>query len=158
MNIFALDDDPVKAAQALCDQHVGKMLLETCQLLCNCHAEVPYKRTHFNHPCSVWARASLHNYLWLRKHALALAAEYEHRFGKVHGSRTVAVWAAQHLPINIPNVAQTPFAQAMPEQYLGPDAVAAYRRYYAAEKMILRGKPVTWTRREQPAWLRGEIK
>ncbi len=28
MNIFALDADPTKAAQALCDQHVGKMLLE----------------------------------------------------------------------------------------------------------------------------------
>jgi len=48
---------------------------------------------------------------------------------------------------------RTPFAQAMPEQYRGDDAVAAYRRYYTAEKMILRGKPVTWTRRERPAWL-----
>ena len=157
MNIFALDVNPVKAAQALCDQHVGKLLLESCQLLCNCHAEAPYKRTHYNHPCSVWARASLHDYLWLRKHALALADEYEHRFGKVHGSRTVAIWAAQHVPIDIAAVPQTPFAQAMPEQYRGDDAVAAYRRYYAIEKMILRGKPVTWTRRERPVWLAVQV-
>jgi len=153
MNIFVLDNDPVVAAQNLCDQHTGKMLLESCQLLCNAHAEAPYKRTHYNHPCSVWARASLHNYLWLRKHALALADEYEQRFAKVHGSHTVAVWAAQHVPIGVSDTARTPFTQAMPEQYRGHDAVAAYRRYYAAEKMILHGKPVTWTRRERPAWL-----
>lgn len=67
-------------------------------------------------------------------------------------SRVVAVWAAQHVPIGAPDTAQTPFAQAMPEQYRGPDAVQAYRRYYVAEKMTLRGRPVTWTRRERPAW------
>lgn len=153
MNIFALDSDPVVAAQSLCDQHLGKMLLEACQLLCNCHVEAPYNRTHYNHPCSVWVRASLHNYLWLRKHALALADEYEHRFGKVHDSRTVAVWAAQHVPLHIPTTTPSRFAQAMPEQYRSDDAVAAYRRYYAAEKLVLRGKPVTWTHRERPAWL-----
>lgn len=27
------------------------------------------------------------------------------------------------------------------------------RRYYAAEKMNLRGKPVTRTRRDRPVWL-----
>lgn len=153
MNIFALDNDPTAAARSLCDQHIGKMLLESAQLLCNCHAEAPYKRTHYNHPCSVWARESLHNYLWLRKHALALADEYEHRFGKVHGSRIVTVWAAQHVLVGVPAFQRTPFAQVMPEQYRQPDAVASYRSYYAAEKMILRGKPVTWTRRQQPDWL-----
>ncbi len=145
MNIFILDADPAVAATMLCDQHVGKMLLEACQLLCNCHDEAPYKRTHYNHPCSVWARHDLHNYLWLRKHALALADEYLHRFDKDHASRKVVVWAAQHLPLNVPSAGITPFAQAMPDQHRGPDAVAAYRRYYAAEKRVLRGKPVTWT-------------
>lgn len=106
----------------------------------------------------MWARASLHNYLWLRKHALALADEYEHRFDKVHGSRVVAVWAAQHVPIGTSGTAQTPFAQMMPAQYRGDDAVAAYRRYYLAEKMHLRSKPVTWTRRERPAWLPESVK
>lgn len=33
MNIFVLDTDPVKAAQAHCDAHVVKMILETAQLL-----------------------------------------------------------------------------------------------------------------------------
>lgn len=75
---------------------------------------------------------------------------------KAHGAPQAdiaALRAAQHVPIGIPDAPRTSFAQAMPEQYRGDDAVVAYRRYYAAEKMILRGKPVTWTRRERPAWL-----
>ena len=34
MNLFWLDTDPVLAAQAHQDIHVGKMLLEAVQLLC----------------------------------------------------------------------------------------------------------------------------
>ncbi|WP_237342937.1 pyrimidine dimer DNA glycosylase/endonuclease V [Wolbachia endosymbiont of Folsomia candida] len=33
MNIFILHEDPVIAAQMLCDKHVVKMVLETAQLL-----------------------------------------------------------------------------------------------------------------------------
>jgi len=33
MNIFFLDRDPYKAALALCDKHVPKMLLESTQML-----------------------------------------------------------------------------------------------------------------------------
>lgn len=33
MNVFFLDHEPVKAAQAHCDRHVVKMILETAQLL-----------------------------------------------------------------------------------------------------------------------------
>ena len=38
MNIFALDNDPTAAARSLCD-HIGKMLLESAQLLCNAYDE-----------------------------------------------------------------------------------------------------------------------
>ena len=71
MNIFALDRDPRKAARGLQDLHVGKMLIEACQLLCSAHPldAAPYRRTHFNHPCAVWTRASLSNYRWLAAHA-----------------------------------------------------------------------------------------
>ena len=33
MNIFFLDKTPEKSAQYLCDKHVPKMLLESCQML-----------------------------------------------------------------------------------------------------------------------------
>ena len=34
MNIFALDKDPVVAAQMSCDKHIVKMILESAQMLC----------------------------------------------------------------------------------------------------------------------------
>lgn len=37
MNIFQVDSDPVKAAQALVDSHVVKMILETAQILSTAH-------------------------------------------------------------------------------------------------------------------------
>lgn len=33
MNIFVVDADPFVAAQSLCDAHVVKMIVESCQLL-----------------------------------------------------------------------------------------------------------------------------
>ena len=42
MNIFLLDRDPVKAAQAHADKHVVKMLLEACQLLYTAHWVTDY--------------------------------------------------------------------------------------------------------------------
>jgi len=172
MNIFALDCDPTAAAYSLCDQHIGKMLLESAQLLCNAYDEpsgavrvqwltllpperaklglLPYKRTHYNNRYSIWARKSQANWLWLWQHAQALAKEHRFRFDKRHGTETALTWIEPRFP-NLPAIGRTPFAQ--PTAYRSDDAVASYRRYYAAEKMILRGKPVTWTRREQPAWI-----
>jgi hypothetical protein len=42
MNIFLLDLNPRKAAQAHADKHVVKMLLEACQLLYTCHWAFAY--------------------------------------------------------------------------------------------------------------------
>ncbi len=153
MNIFALDKDPTKAARLLQDLHVGKMLLEACQLLCSAHpvGAAPYRRTHINHPCSIWTRASLQNYRWLAVHAEALGAEYVYRFGKEHKSALVAAWCQAHEP-DLPAVGLLPFALAMPEEYRGKNPVLAYRKYYAAEKRTLRQQPARWTRRVTPRW------
>jgi hypothetical protein len=42
MNLFILFDDPVLAAQAHCDKHVIKMILETCQMLYTAHWTTEY--------------------------------------------------------------------------------------------------------------------
>ncbi len=39
MNIFALSDDPVKAAHQMIDKHIIKMPTETCQML---HTNLQY--------------------------------------------------------------------------------------------------------------------
>ena len=86
MNIFMLDQDPVKAAKYHADKHVIKMILESAQLLCtainNHHGKqvMPYKTTHLNHPCSLWVRESRDNALWLVDLTQALNQEYKHRY------------------------------------------------------------------------------
>jgi len=137
VNIFALDHNPQAAAAMLTDVHKVKMVLEAAQMLCGVFepGTAPYKRTHYNHPCSVWARTSRRNFDWLVAHGLAIASEYTKRYGKVHKSQAVIEWCRDnaHL-LTFPRSSLTPFAQAMPEQYRQADSVAAYRDYYAAEK------------------------
>ena len=75
--IFILDKDPINVAKIQCDKHVIKMCLETAQMLCSIFEPgiAPYKRTHYNHPCSKWIRESKDNYKWLIKHDKALCRE-----------------------------------------------------------------------------------
>ena len=73
MNIFVLDKDPKKAATQQIDKHIVKMPLESAQMLCAALArhgreDTPYKATHKNHPCTLWAGESQGNFRWLVKH------------------------------------------------------------------------------------------
>lgn len=151
MNIFVLDLDPEAAASAQCDKHVVKMVLESAQLLCGPFptGQAPYKRTHYNHPCAMWTRASAANYLWLGQHARALAHHYTLRFGKVHKSAQVVEWCLEHMDqLALPQLGLTPFAQAMPTTYQNPCAVTAYRDYYMREKASI----ARWQHSVAPEW------
>lgn len=141
MNIFVLDEDPNQAARYACDKHVVKMVLESAQLMCSVFpgGYAPYKKTHPNHPCSVWARERAENYEWLTQHAYALCVEYTKRYGKIHKSQEVIEWCDTHRP-KLPSGPMSPFAQAMPDEYKDPDAVHAYRSYYMHEKINI----ATW--------------
>ncbi len=137
MNIFVLDDNPVKAAYMMCDKHVVKMILESNQMLstvAHTHGHMaPYRSTHANHPCTRWAGESLANWQWLIAHSRALCEEYTRRYGKIHKSQAVTEWA-EALDIVLPDIGLTPFPLAMPDQYKTADPVESYRRYYAGEK------------------------
>ena len=91
MNIFVLHTDPEKAATMMCDKHVIKMVLETAQMLCTIahgmgYDGAPYRSTHKNHPCTVWAAKTSSNWSWLLRHGFALCDEYTKRYGKNHKS------------------------------------------------------------------------
>jgi hypothetical protein len=152
MNIFVLDREPKKAAMHLCDKHVVKMTLESAQILCSAYAKnaAPYKQTHINHPCSLWARKSKQNYNWLIEHAYALCDEYEKRYGKIHKSKSVINWCDKNSHILFFNEHElTSFVQCMPEQYKDKDsAVNAYRVYYKGEK----SKFAKWKFTDKPSW------
>ncbi|MFN9952871.1 MAG: hypothetical protein ACK55I_07210, partial [bacterium] len=76
----------------------------------------PYRLTHKNHPCSIWARESLSNYLYLCELTLELCREYTYRYGKTHKTQQVLEWCIINKP-NIQDIGFTTPALAMPDQY-----------------------------------------
>lgn len=150
MNIFVLNYNPVESAHMICDIHSSKMVLETAQILCSAFepGEAPYKRTHYNHPCNIWARQSIQNYDWLIRYGVELAKEYTHRFGRRHKSQDVIEWCEKNKP-NLPDTMLTPFALAMPDKYKSECPVESYRAYYKGEKNEI----ATWNKnRTPPSW------
>lgn len=152
MNIFVLDSNPATAAEMLCDRHVVKMIVESAQIMATVHHRygslATYRSTHEHHPCTLWAGNSAHNYAWLLAHAKAMCCEYTARYGRKHKTEYYVFGELHALPRGIPVVGQTPFAQAMPDQYRDIDPVLAYRRYYIGSKAEI----CKWTNRDVPAW------
>lgn len=152
MNIFVLDYDPIKAAKFQCDKHVVKMPLESAQILCSTFDPkiAPYKRTHYNHPCSIWARKSKKNYLWLIKHGLALCKEYTYRYGKNHKSKEVILWCKNNIKqLRFESEGKTHFILCFDEKYKIGNAVESYRQYYKVEKRQI----ANWAKnRLRPSW------
>ena len=152
MNIFFLDFDTKKCAQYHCDKHVVKMILETAQLLCGTHwvigNEAPYKLSHKNHPCAIWTRTSLSNYLYLCDLGLELCKEYTYRYGKRHKSQDVIEWCL----INKPNIHDVDFTSpplAMGDEFkIENDVIESYRNYYREGKKLI----VSWKNRVIPSW------
>ena len=151
MNIFFLDFDTKKCAEYHCDKHVVKMILETAQLLCSTHwvigSEAPYKLSHKNHPCSIWVRESLSNYLYLCDLGLELCEEYTYRYGKRHKSQDVIEWCLT----NKPNISDTEFTEppkAMPDEYKVNNVIESYRNYYIGAKKDF----AKWKNRDIPEW------
>ena len=160
MNIFYFDDSPIECAIAQPDKMLVKMPLETAQMLCTAHREIDgdeyadsvglYKRAYWNHPCTVWARESRLNYLWLYVHFLALGSEYKFRYGREHASITKLKEPLKKIA-NITKKSMTPLAQAMPDEYKNDNPIKAYRDYCINEKHYAkwekgRARPDWWTR------------
>lgn len=154
MNIFVLDLDPNKCAEYHNNSHCIKQLLETAQLLCGVHwvndSEAPYKLSHKNHPCAIWSRECIENYVWLCDLGMALSKEYTHRYNKRHKSQDIIEWCYGNLPNLRSNGDITPFALAMPDECKIGDAVESYREYYMKEKRSL----ASWKMRNQPEWFK----
>ena len=77
MNVFYVDKHPVRAAEQMCDKHIVKMPLETCQMLSMVYSKwyfdwgqltkrdgTPYKTekgAFRGHPCTAWAAENINN-------------------------------------------------------------------------------------------------
>lgn len=138
MNIFITDQCPTKSAAYLDDKRVVKMVLESAQLLSTSltlsGTDGPYKVTHKNHPCAVWARATRGNYWWLFQHFCALLNEYQVRFGKTHKCQSL-VGEFRTKVSYIPAGPLQPFANCAGNKSLGidytmvEDTTLAYKLY-----------------------------
>lgn len=187
MNIFFVDRDPRKAAEALRDNHIIKMPSESGQLL-SAWADVEgweikgipipqfevmdYPASVPNHPCRLWLSEGLENVLWLIRHLRAMHQEYDHRYGgkdKYLKSRAMVEVLEPWLTTMFVFRNWTP-----PKQALGPNAhlyevlpyttdnaVQAYRRYYTAEKLpdaTYKTQPPEWKPYEPPPPPKEKIK
>lgn len=152
MNIFVLDKNPKQCARYHNNRHNIKMILETAQLLCGVHwvlgGEAQYKLSHRNHPCAIWTRECIENYIWLCDLGLELCYEYTYRYDKRHKSQDVIEWCLMNTPKLPENGNITEFALAMPDECKVGNAVDSYRRYYVTEKSDL----AVWKNREIPEW------
>jgi hypothetical protein len=174
VNIFVLDNDPVKAARDMCNKHVVKMIVESAQILSTVrrlkfseHFNIPdepsffpklYKATHIHHPAVKWVAESVHNTEWLYKHLFALEEQYRLRYHKFHKTSNVieeleqvklAIWGESIVTASGDWHLHTPFVQCMPEEYRSIDPIASYRAFYIAKK----AKFAKWApRSEPPRW------
>jgi len=162
MNIFLTSNDPVACAQVQDDKRVIKMALETAQLLSTALRTVYpdvakglYGSTHVFHPCSVWARKDLANFLWLVDHGRALTDEYQFRFDRYHKSRDVIELAFNHLHVFgdcFPGTETKPvFSFDSSGQQRG-DVFTNYQYCLMNKWVNLDSRKPLWTYRGKPSW------
>ena len=156
MNIFFLDKTPELSAKMLCDKHIPKMLLESCQMLSTAvqnytgRIEELYKPAYPNHPMTRWVGSTFSNFQWTLENAVYISNEYTKRFKKLHkSSRILNVIYDNQYYKDVPDERFTEPPQCMPDEYKDKDYVVAYRRYYVGEKKYF----AKWEKgRSQPEW------
>jgi len=181
MNIFILDENPIKAAQLQCDKHVVKMIVESAQMLSTAHRMLDgspikarsksgkrmvnhwihpnknlentlYKAVHTGHPCTVWTMQSAANYAWHYDHFYALCVEYTYRYGKTHATETLLDEILSIPPRNIPYGIKTEFPLAM---QANPECIHEgdpVRSYREYYQTKQDRFKMAWTNRSTPSW------
>ena len=175
MNVFCLDRDPTKAAEMMCDKHVVKMIIETCQILSAVidvnyideHRAKGWKSkpsqqlgcpnyppAHVKHPATLWAIEARGNAVWLCKHLRELCRQYYLRYDnkshKLEGC--TQIYEAQLQYCKFKQERKTEFVQAITDKrWHRKDPVEAYRTYYNMEKFTF----AKWKLGNKPEWFVG---
>lgn len=150
MNLFILDYDIEISASYHCDEHVNKMILEAAQILnavcIKNELPAPYKLTHKNHPCTLWAGASLENYLYVMDYAFYLNEEAKRRYDRKTDHKSWLVIESLGFP-ELPEIGLTSFVKCVADEFKNiTDPVEAYRLYYKTKDFA------TWKYSEKPSW------
>lgn len=165
MNIFILDIDLKKSARYHVDKHCVKMILEHAQMLCTSLIinedlrnqlsveTVPYKKSHINHPCTIWVSNNYDNFAWLVAYTHELHEEYKYRYNKEHLSYKTLVAhniITKELITHGKKLLITKLnpPAVMPDECRKDSVVESYRNYYRQYKHEL----FKWTKRDIPEW------
>lgn len=124
----------------------------------------PYKISHMNHPCTIWASKSKKNFEWLLALLGYLHSEYYLRYKSknldaavldqnlTHACYPIYMWITKtYSNLKFESEAVTQFALAMPDYIINKysDPVEAYRMYYILEKSVF----AKWSSpRRVPEW------
>lgn len=111
-----------------------------------------YQACHFNHPSTIWTRASKDNYLYLFDLYKAAINEYTRRYGKKHGASRPMEYLATP-PSNIPSEGLQELPQAMnmfPQCKVPNNPILAYRNYYNIAKAGF----AKWKHNDIPPWFK----
>jgi hypothetical protein len=159
MNIFYLDECPLKAARYMCNKHVVKMCLETAQLISsylrynNYNDDRLYRTTHINHPSAKCLRDNINNFKWLCCHFAALLDEYRYRYNKVHASVKIYDIMLKYVDKYNYDLSYckyyglTTIAKVTDNDI--EDVVQSYREYYRKKSGTM---VMEWKGRDQPTW------
>lgn len=167
MNIFFLSWDPDTCAQLYCDQHVNKILLEIVQMLYTAwyflgkdgwNLKAPRRKSgdrgyrpvsNPKHAMVMWVRSHRENYMWTAKLGMALAIEFNHRFGKIHGCTKHIMWLYSNVPQEFEEVRNekayyssvgyppifTPVPECMDSKFHNPNLLIANYNNYRETKL-----------------------
>lgn len=162
MNLFFLHDDPRQAARDHADKHVGKMLLEACQMMSTAvrkHGfDGGYASAYVNHPMTKWVGQSYEHADWTLTYATELAKEFVHRYGHSHKSTFLLPTLSMAIAEVMPSRGWRNPPRCMPNEYKidydtyagdVPCHVASYRDYYRDAKSHIH----KWTNRPIPTWI-----
>ena len=139
MNVFFLDRNPALCAEYHCDKHVSKMILESAQLISTTmhtlDIEGPYRPTHHNHPCRIWAGKSQKHINWLLQLMAGLNFQYRVRYGKQVDHLSYQVIKKYDLSSLLPDNAWQDPPCCMPDECkISDNVVTCYRHYYQTHK------------------------
>jgi hypothetical protein len=175
MNIFVTNADPVLAARDLCDKHVrSKMQIEGAIMLAHAfpqevlnHPSTPRTKSgkprrsgkgYFKHQCSIWARETTNNFIWLVEHTLEQFNERMYRWPQSaeHFTKGFIEWCGKNIHNTIiTKSGLTEFAVAINadckcRQLPNFDQLSVidqYRAYIKYDKDFAK-----WTKRDIPVW------
>ncbi len=164
MNIFILDANPQVSVKYYVDKHIVKMPTETAQMISFIYHDINYwdneipnfimkfSKTHYKHPCSIWIRESLSNFLYTCELGIEIFKEYQYRYNQPDKhQRALQVFEfGISNPPKLEDKGLTQFALAMDEVFINKDLpIESYRNYYRIGKLHLH----KWKKRPTPSWI-----